>query len=459
MQLIRCGGISTDKSMDKINNRLQLFINNGLLLKLMVTKQTDLLPAVQTELAMNDCTANNALIERKDSQSLSFQEGALTVLKLSYPLIITSFCSSLSEMFTYSLAGHLGSRSLSALGLGVMITRILSSDILFSLSSGYDTMGSQSFGKGEAKMVGIYLYRALIIIHLIGIPTYFLILSSDHVLLMLGVTSEAAELASEYANIIIPNTILVTTYGLLNKFLIVQRIVKPQMYITAVTASLQPCWVYLFAFVLGFDFRGIGCAYILTNTLNTAFTLAYIKFSGSCVNTLPPFDKSVFKDWLSFLKVAVPSGVMLLLELDSYIILCIFSGSLGVAHLAANQALCNLHSFNFSIPVGIGSATCALVGNSLGNQNISQAKHFAKLSVLLNSCVVGVYIILAAIFKTSLAHFYSKNDDMREIFEASLMFVLFSDTFDTTQGILCRVLIAMARQPYASLVNLIVYFA
>jgi len=392
------------------------------------------------------------------SDSLTFREGALIVFKLSFPLIVTAFCNSFADILVYLLAGKLGTDSLGALGLGILTSRMFSNDILFSLASGYDSMGSQSFGKGDHKMVGIYLYRGLLILNLIGIPTYFLLFSSEYLLLFLGVTEKAAFLASGYAKRVILNIIFTNSYLLLNKFLIVQRIVKPQMWISIFSAGLLPFWVYFFAFACKLDFYGIAYAYTLTNLLNLILAIFYIKYSNSCTDTLPPIDKNIWKDWLGFLKIAVPSGCMIMLENGSYMILNIFSGTLSAANLAANQILCNIHSFNFSIPVGIGSAACALVGNSLGNQNINQAKHFAKLSVLLNWSIIGSYIIITLLFRNYIISFYTTNEEVKEIFLISLIFTLFSDTFDTTQGILCRILIGMTKQIYASYVNFVSYF-
>ncbi len=405
------------------------------------------------------------LIPAPPSDELTFREGAETVFKLSFPIIVTSFFTSVSDMVTYFIIGGISSTSLGALGLGVMTTRIFSSDLLFSIASGYDTMGSQSFGKGEFKMVGIYLYRGLMIINLIGIPTYIALYFSHYLLLLLAVTPEPAQLASEYARRMMLNTALFTSFNLLNRFLIVQRIVRPQMWIIVLTASIHPLWVYFFAVICGCDFHGAAYAYTVTNLTNLVLTACYIRYSGQCAETLPEFDpKVVLVGWGSFLSIAGFSGLMLYIEFASYLIVNIFSGSLNTpgitqASLSANQALCNLHAFNFSIPVGIGSATCALVGNSIGKRNIPQAKHYAKLSVMLNSCIISFYIVFTITFRHFIASLYSSSEEVQNVFTTVLIFMLFSDAFDTTQGILCRILIAMAKQPYASMSNLICYFA
>lgn len=403
-------------------------------------------------------SGNSRLLSVECKPLLSYGEGARVVGRLSYPIIISNIFNALADTLTYFLVGDLSATSLASLGLGLMVNRLFSCDIITAFMSGFDTLGSQCYGKGEYRMCGVYMYRAWIILQLIGLPSYILVMFSDSILMSVGVTEEAATLSAALARRMIPYNILMNTFQLLNRFLIVQRIVKPQMVINAVTCCLHPVWVYIFVFIFRMDYVGTAYAYGLTNLLNTVAVVAYIYYSGQCKETLPKLDASAFVGWWSFLKIAGPSGFMYIMEGHSYLIINILTGRLDAASIAANQALCNLLSLNYNVPVALGYATCALVGNSLGSRNPDQAKRYAKLTITLNTAIICTSMVFMFAFRRGLAELYSVDVEVQKVFAATIPLMLWEVLVDTTQGILCRVLVAMARQPFAFVANVILYF-
>ncbi len=381
------------------------------------------------------------------------------VVRLSLPIVIGTTLNALADTLTYCLVGNLcSSESLGALGLGFMINRMLSQCYLSSLPSGYDTLGTQAFGKGEYRMCGVYMYRAWIIIQIVVFPTYFLVYFSDQVLLLFGVAPRAAELAAVFARSLLLNNIVYFTYDLIYKFLIAQRIAKPQMVINAVASCFHPVWVYIFVRYFKLDYLGAGYALCFTNTLKLISIILYIYFSGACKETLPWPDKGVLVGWGNFLRVAIPSGAMYSLETISYLMVNIFSGRLDKASLAADQSLCNLLIFGFSIPIALGYSACVLTGNSLGSRKPKLAQMYAKFTFVLSVVFVAVYILLVFTFRYHVAAWYSNDADVQSVFVACVPIMLAEVVADSTQGILCRILVAMARQPFASIANLISYF-
>jgi len=389
----------------------------------------------------------------------TFGNGAKTVFRLSLPIVIGNILNRFTETLTFMMIGNLcGTEALGTIGLGFMVNRLVSQNFTIGFSAGYDTLGSQAYGKGEYKMCGMYLYRAWIIVQLLTLPTYALVYLSDRVLLLFSVLPRAAELAGAFSRSLILNNFILSTYELINRFLIAQRISKPQMVINATASFAHPLWVYIIVIKLDFNYLGAAYALAITNGIRLILIIIYIYFTPSFKETLPPPSKDIFLGWMNFLRVGIPSGIMYSLEIISYIIVCITAGSLGETDLAANQIFSNMLSFVISVPVALGYAACTLVGNSLGARRPNEAQFYAKISVFFNSIFCGVVVSLFMIFRYQVVRLYSKDPEVIDKF-ISVIFLVMAEIFiDTTQTILCRILLAMARQSYASVVNLISYF-
>lgn len=386
-------------------------------------------------------------------------QGAKTVFRLSLPIVIGNTLNNFADTLTFFIIGNLcGTEALGTMGLGFMVNRLVSQNFILGFSAGYDTLGSQAYGKGEYKMCGMYLYRAWIIIQLLMLPTYVLVYLSDKVLLLFGVLPRAAELAGAFSRTLVLNNIIFSTYDLINRFLIVQRISKPQMIINAAASALHPFWVYLIAIKFDLNYLGAGYALAITNGTKLTLAIIYIYFTPSFKETLPSPSKDILLGWMNFLRVAVPSGIMYSLEIVSYIIVCTTSGSLGKADLAANQIFSNMLSLIISIPMALGYSACVLAGNSLGRRKPKEAQFYAKLNVLFNTIFCGVFVALFLVFRYQVARLYTNDPEVIEIFMGVVVIVMIEIFIDTTQTIFCRILIAMARQSFASIVNLISYF-
>ena len=96
---------------------------------------------------------------------------------------------------------------------------------------------------------------------------------------------------------------------------------------------------------------------------------------------------------------------MLCSEWWAFEVLTFMGGTLGVIELASLTICLNLHSLLFRVPLGITEATSALLGNSIGANNVPLAKRFAGMIFKFAALVVfslGALVILARSFITDL---------------------------------------------------------
>lgn len=69
------------------------------------------------------------------------------------------------------------------------------------------------------------------------------------------------------------------------------------------------CW--FFVFECGLGSKGAALAIGVSYWINVLLLMAYINVSPSCAKTWHGFSKQAFNDVFSFIKLAVPSAIMI----------------------------------------------------------------------------------------------------------------------------------------------------
>ena len=107
-----------------------------------------------------------------------------------------------------------------------------------------------------------------------------------------------------------PEPICIWFLQCLVKFLQTQNIVFPMMICSGITTLLHIliCWFMVFKSSLGF--RGAALANSISNWINVFLLVLYVKFSPSCAKTWAGFSKEAFHNIFTFLRLAIPSAIM-----------------------------------------------------------------------------------------------------------------------------------------------------
>lgn len=179
------------------------------------------------------------------------------------------------------------------------------------MASGLDTLCGQSFGAKQYHMLGIHMQRAMIVQLLISIPLAVIWANTGHILKFLGQDPLISQEAGVYARFLIPS---IFAYGLLQcqvRFLQTQNDVIPMMLTSGITTlfHLIMCWILVFK--SGFGNKGAAIAICLSYWINFFLLVLYIKFSPLCRRTWTGFSSEAWHNIPSFLKLAIPSAVMI----------------------------------------------------------------------------------------------------------------------------------------------------
>lgn len=178
------------------------------------------------------------------------------------------------------------------------------------MSSALDTLSGQCYGAKQYHMMGIHMQRAMFVLLLVCIPLAIISANTRIILIALGQDTDISAEAGKFARFNIPSLFAYALLQCLVRFLQTQNIVFPMMLSSGITTLLHIpiCWVLVFKSGLGG--RGAALANSISYWINVLFLALYIRFSSSCAKTWTGFSKEAFHNVVTFLKLAIPSAVM-----------------------------------------------------------------------------------------------------------------------------------------------------
>lgn len=112
---------------------------------------------------------------------------------------------------------------------------------------------------------------------------------------------------------------------------------------------------FWFFFVVYLDLGIRGLAY--ASSVKDFVLILSVMIYGNCSEKIRPAlsmpDSESFRGWGEYLKVALPSTVMICAEWWAFLLLSVISGTMGVPELAAQTLYTNLASLLYQAPLGI----------------------------------------------------------------------------------------------------------
>jgi len=179
------------------------------------------------------------------------------------------------------------------------------------MASALETLCGQGYGAQKYEQIGIHTYGAILSLVLVCIPISLLWISMGKLLSFIGQDPLISLEAGKYAVWMIPGLFANAVAQPMMKFLQSQSLILPMLLNSTLALCLHIplCWVLVFKSGLG----NVGAA--LSISISYWFYVfilgLYIKYSESCKASCAPISKEVFKGISEFLKLAVPSAVMM----------------------------------------------------------------------------------------------------------------------------------------------------
>ncbi|GMJ13493.1 hypothetical protein like AT5G52450 [Hibiscus trionum] len=386
----------------------------------------------------NDDSTPGPAVPVSSSRGNTILEEVKKQVWLAGPLIGVSLFQYSIQMISVMLVGHLGELPLSAASMATSFATVTGFSLLLGMATALDTLCGQSYGAKQYSMLGIHMQRAMLVLEIVSIPLAIIWVNTRPILLLLGQDHDISEAAGEYARYMVPSLF---AYGLLQclvKFLQTQNIVFPMMICSGTTTFLHVlvCWVLVFKSGLGF--RGAAVANSISNWINVLLLVFYVKFSPLCANTWPGFSKQAFQNISTFLRLAVPSAIMVCLEMWSFEMMVLLSGFLPNPKLQTSVlSICHNTSYTvWMIPFGLSGAVSTRVSNELGAWN-PEAACLAVNVVVVVAVTVGLLVgTVLILIRNIWGYAYSNEVEVVEYVAAMMPLVAASNFLDSLQCVL-----------------------
>uniref|UniRef100_A0A3P9AI67 Multidrug and toxin extrusion protein n=1 Tax=Esox lucius TaxID=8010 RepID=A0A3P9AI67_ESOLU len=368
---------------------------------------------------------------------LAHREELYQILRMTGPLLLSRILNYLLPFVITMFCGRLGNAVLAGYGLACATINITTAATGGGLALACDTLVSQTFGGRNLHRVGVILQRSVLILLLFCLPCWAMLINTQTVLLALGQEPEVAR------------------WEPLCFFS--QGIILPQMYTAAAANLANVLTNYILLYWMDLGVIGSAAANALSQLYICSFLFAYIVWKKLHMKTWGGWTTEALQDWGSYMKLAIPSTLMLCFEWWIYELGGFLAGMLSEVDLAAQHVVIMLAFINYMFPLGIQAAACVRVGNALGAGDRAGAILTSKVSLTLSGVMAVIQGIALMSTKTVIAFMFTSDEQIIELVSQVLTVYSVLQFFDglcVSMGII----LGTGRQKIAAIANLITYY-
>ncbi|KAK6146825.1 hypothetical protein DH2020_020694 [Rehmannia glutinosa] len=381
-------------------------------------------------------------------------------LGLALPLIVVNMLQYSLQVISIMFVGHLGKLSLSSASMATSFAAVTGFSVLLGMGSALETLCGQANGAKQYHMLGVYTQRAILTLLAVSIALAVIWYNTSFILVTLGQEKDISSGAGEFNRWMIPGLF---AYGILQcliRFLQAQKIVVPMMIISGMTAIFHifMCWLFLFKIKLGS--RGAALANAVSYWINVLLLALYVKFSTACAETFTGFSREAFNGILGFLRLAIPSAIMICFEYWSFEMVVLLSGRLPNPKLETSVLSISLNTcwMVYMISVGLGGAVSTRVSNELGAGNSQRARlavYVAAAIATSEGLIIGTSTILV---RHVWGKLYSNDKEVIRYVAKIMPLLALSDFLDGFQCVLSGAARGCGWQTLCAFINLGAYY-
>ncbi|XP_047433694.1 multidrug and toxin extrusion protein 1-like [Mugil cephalus] len=380
------------------------------------------------------------------------------LFKLAGPVIISQLMIFMISFVSTVFCGHLGKTELAGVALSIAVVNVTGISIGSGLSLTCDTLISQTYGSGNLKRVGVILQRGILILLLACFPCWAVLINTEPLLLAVKQSPEVASLAQLYVKIFMPALPAAFMYQLQGRYLQNQGIIWPQVITGAIGNIFNAIINYVLLYCLDLGVAGSAAANAISQYLLAVVLYVYICLRGLHKPTWGGWSLDCLQEWGPFIKLAIPSMLMLCLEWWMFEIGGFLAGIISEAELGAQSVTYELAVVAYMFPLGFSSAASVRVGNALGAGKIEQAKLSCKVPIVCTfiiACFVGAGLGAS---RNVVGYIFTSEQDILQRVSDVMMIFAFTHLADAVAGVTGGVLRGAGKQLIGALCNLVGYY-
>ncbi|OIW06608.1 hypothetical protein TanjilG_04002 [Lupinus angustifolius] len=296
--------------------------------------------------------------------------------EIALPIVFNILCQYGVNSITSIFVGHLGDIQLSALGMG----------------SATETLCGQAYGAGQVNLLGVYMQRSWVILFATSILLLPIYIFAAPILKALGQQKDIADLAGNFALLVIPQFLSLPLNFPTQKFLQAQSKVSVIAWVGFVALILHIGMLWLLIYVFDWGLTGAAVAFNITSWGITVAQLVYVV--GWCKEGWNGLSWLAFKDIWAFVRLSLASAVMLCLEVWYMMSVIVLAGHLDNAIIAVDSlSICmNYNGWEGMLFIGVNAAISVRVSNELGLGHPRATKYSVYVTVF-QSLFIGIFFM------------------------------------------------------------------
>jgi len=374
----------------------------------------------------------------------------------SYPMTTVTRCVGLVS--TALIGQYLNDpAALAAVGLSNVICNITGYSALWGLTSGISTLSSQDWGAGNHHALGITLQRAYAILAIfIDVPLILIWLSSSHLLVAVGQHPDVARYVGIYTSIRCVGLPFMTMNCVVSRTLQAISNVQINLVMSILMAVLNVVLSFVLIPTLGYV--GAPLTATICDTLESIGIVVLAVNNADFRKCWPGFSRGAFRYWRDFLRVSCPSFVLMCIEWWTWDLQSFIAGFISELAQAIQSVAPAVGDIQYGVGQSMGNAAATVVGNMLGEGDHVAAKRAAKLTVMVNSAVMMVQLVIFIILRSHLARLFTRDPEILEGIVALLPYSLVFSFIDGNQASMCGILQGAGKQDIGANIVFVCYW-
>ncbi|XP_074365344.1 protein DETOXIFICATION 14-like [Apium graveolens] len=376
------------------------------------------------------------------------------------PMVLVTTTQYLLRFVSTLMVGHVGKLYLSGAVVAMSFTNVTGFSFLFGMASALETLCGQAHGAKQHKKLSLYTYGAIISLLLICIPVAILWIFMEKFLILIHQDHLISHEAGKFSIRLIPALFPYAILQPLIRYLQSQYLILPLLVSSIATLAFHVpvCWAFVFKFNMGSD--GAALAIGLSYWFNAIFLGLYAMYSPKCAATRAPFSMEVFSTIKDFLRLGIPSALMVCLEWWAYEVVIFLAGimrnpQLETSVLSISITVAVLHYF---APFALGVAASIRVSNELGAGNPKAVRMTVWVVMVLGIIEVSISTVVLFSIRHVLGRAFVTDDQIVDYVRRMTPFICLTMILDSIQGILSGVARGTGWQRLGAYVNLGSYY-
>src|SRR5882762_3132161 len=339
------------------------------------------------------------------------------------PLAVANLAQMAIALTNTLMVGHLGAVPLAAAGLGgalYFMLVMLCQGVLAAVAP----LAAHAIGAGDHPTAGRVAGAGLVVAAMLAAPVIAMLTALPWLLALLGYDPELAAEIARFLRMIRWGAPAFLGVAVLRFLLVAMFRTRIVMLIPLLAIPVNGLlnWMLIFGHLgmPAWGSAGSGCASAIVQWL---MLLCF----AVCMLTIPTqmpvrLAVRVLSEIPRILRLGLPIGVLLGLEVGVFAMTGILMGLLGADALGAHQLVLNVASVTFMVPLGLGQAATVRVAFQLGLGAPAAARRAGYVAVALGASFMVTMAMLLLLMPRSIASAYVSLDDpaIRRIIETHI---------------------------------------